>query len=95
MITFNIKDIQQLRACYFPFVAQGAVFIESDQSVKLGETILIMLSYPNLKKAPVLGKVVWINFENVGNHQQGFAVQLSDKNGQYFNHEFSQIFSIS
>lgn len=91
MIPLNIPDIDSLQASYLPFVNGGAVFVPSNVKVTLGETKLVMITFPGIPKAPVTGKIVWINPRQVGMRPQGFAIQLEGPAGIRFKNEFEKL----
>lgn len=91
MIPLTIPDLESLQASYLPFVNGGAIFVPSNLKVVLGETKLVMITFPGVPKAPVTGKVVWINPRSVGMRPQGFAIQLDGQAGIRFKNEFEKL----
>ena len=49
-IDVNLKTKQQALKCYLPFVSHGALLINCEQPLKLGEKVHLMVSFTELKK---------------------------------------------
>lgn len=91
MLEFHINDIEMLHACYMPFIDGGAIFIPSEQSVQLGESMLVLLSFAELEKTAIIGEVVWINYQSIAQRPKGFAIRLQGSQGVAYQQHFEKI----
>lgn len=82
LLNLSIKDVDELYACYMPFVKNSGLFIETRHPYKLGDEVFVvleMLDEPN--KFPLSGKVIWVTPGGaVSNRKQGIGIQLSEEN---------------
>ncbi|MEB3766651.1 PilZ domain-containing protein [Acinetobacter sp. MD2] len=92
ILQVNIADRAALQSSYMAFVSGGALFIPSQQTVKLGQQMFVLATLPEQsQKIPLTGKVVWINFKKAGLKPQGFAIQLSGEKGLYYRAEAEKL----
>lgn len=80
VIALNLKGKSALYAAYMPLLKGGGLFMESKRSHKLGDEILVVLSFlDEPTKVPLVGTVAWINPNHTtGNRPQGVGIQLPD-----------------
>ncbi len=84
VLTYTLGDPIELNLSYMPFVKNGGLFIPTQQSFALGDTVLIDLQLPAQKDAiRIEGKVIWITPKNAL-HQvvPGIGVQFIGSNNQ-------------
>lgn len=82
ILNVSIENVDELYACYMPFVTNGGLFIETRHHYKLGDEVFVVLELlDEPEKYPLSGKVVWVTPSGVGsNRKQGIGVQLSTEN---------------
>ncbi|MDX2218733.1 MAG: PilZ domain-containing protein [Burkholderiales bacterium] len=80
VIALNLKGKSALYAAYMPLLKGGGLFMESKRNHKLGDEILVILSFlDEPTKVPLVGSVVWVNPNHTtGNRPQGVGIQLPD-----------------
>ena len=80
ILAVTIRNKPSLYASYFPLLRNGGLFVPTNKSMKLGESVLMLLTLlddPN--KYPVTGKVAWVTPANAhGNRPQGLGIQFAD-----------------
>lgn len=82
ILQYNIKDPIELNLSYMPFINHGGLFIPSDKTFSLGDSVVVELSLPG-KKDPlrIEGKVIWITPKNALHHVlPGVGIQIIDAN---------------
>lgn len=80
MLTLKIKNEQVLYNHYLPFLKNGGLFVPTEKPYKLGDQVFLVLDLFN-ERAPVPGKVAWINPEGVqGSRPRGIGVHFTGKN---------------
>jgi type IV pilus assembly protein PilZ len=82
VLVYTIKDPMELNLSYMPFIADGGLFVPTEQVFNLGERVLIDLQLPE-KNDPIriIGKVVWITPKNAFHHVvSGVGVQFTADN---------------
>ena len=80
VISLNLKGKSALYAAYMPLLKGGGLFMESKRNHRLGDEILVVLTFlDEPAKIPLVGTVVWINpAHTTGNRPQGVGIQLPD-----------------
>lgn len=80
MLTLHISDESTLYTSYLPFLKHGGLFIPTDKNYKLGDEVFLLLTLMNDNdKAPVAGKVVWINPKGAqGNRPAGIGIHFGE-----------------
>lgn len=92
----NLQDSAMLHACYMPFVQQGGLFIPSQQSVKMGEQIVVTTTLPGQTQTVQLaGKVIWISHKATGLKPKGFAIQLGGERAEFYRLEIEKILGVA
>lgn len=83
ILSLTIRDKAVLYATYMPFVKQGALFIPTSKSYKLGEEVFMLLNLmEETEKLPGSGKVIWITPNGAqGNRAAGIGVQFQGEEG--------------
>ena len=62
LLQLDIKNKVALHSHYMPFIRYGGVFIPTEQTYQLGETVGMILRFVDRgKKLVISGKVVWIS----------------------------------
>jgi type IV pilus assembly protein PilZ len=81
ILSYAIKDKQQLHASYMPFIANGGLFIPTNRRYQLGEELFLLLQLlDEADRIPVVGKVVWVTPPGAeGNRQVGIGIQFSEQ----------------
>ncbi|MBK2123704.1 PilZ domain-containing protein [Fangia hongkongensis] len=72
-INIHISSKQDALAKYLPYVQQGAILVEQNESLNLGDELDFSVAFPELKQElDCRGKVVWISAKNInGKHSYG------------------------
>ena len=80
VISLNLRGKTALYSAWMPFLKGGGLFMESKREHKLGDEILIVLSFLDEPvKIPLSGTVSWINPAHAhGNRPQGVGIRLPD-----------------
>lgn len=80
VLLYEIPDKAELLNCYMSFLKNGGIFIPTDQSYDLGDTVRVMLIIiTEPEKFSITGPVVWITPSNVhGNKTPGVGVAFPD-----------------
>lgn len=80
VIALNLKGKSALYAAWMPLLKGGGLFMQSSKGHKLGDEILVVLSYlDEPTKIPLSGTVAWINPDHShGNRPQGVGIRLPD-----------------
>lgn len=80
-ISLALDDKVTLYKMYMPFIAQGGLFIPTDQVYVLGDIVSVTLSlafYPDV--ISFVGKVIWITPQNAqGEKLQGVGLQFCEE----------------
>ncbi|WP_349649058.1 PilZ domain-containing protein [Candidatus Parabeggiatoa sp. HSG14] len=80
MLNLNVTDEQALYNSYLPFLTHGGLFIPTERPYKLGDEVFLLLNLMNQDKAPVAGKVAWINPAGAaGGRPAGIGVHFSEQ----------------
>ena len=84
ILNVSIKSVDDLYACYMPFVNHGGLFIETRHKYKLGDEVFVVLELlDEPEKYPLSGKVVWVTPSGgVASRKQGIGIQLGEDNVQ-------------
>ena len=92
----NLRDTAMLHACFMPFVQRGGLFIPSQQSVKMGEHIVVSTTLPGQTQLVQLaGKVIWISHKATGLKPKGFAIQLGGEKSEFYRLEIEKILGVA
>jgi type IV pilus assembly protein PilZ len=80
VIALNLKGKSALYAAWMPLLKGGGLFMHSSKEHKLGDEILVVLTYlEETTKIPLSGTVAWINpAHSHGNRPQGVGIRLPD-----------------
>ena len=80
LLNLSIKDINELYACFMPYVTNGGLFVPTRKEFLLGDEVFLLLELlDEPEKIPLTGKVVWITPRGVvTNRKQGIGIQLSE-----------------
>ncbi|MEX2482149.1 MAG: PilZ domain-containing protein [Gammaproteobacteria bacterium] len=80
ILSLTIRDKSSLYAAYMPFVKNGALFIPTNKTYKLGDEVFMLLTLTDSKeKLPVAGRVIWMTPRGAqGNRTAGIGVQFSE-----------------
>lgn len=79
-LSLTIKDRNVLYATYMPFMANGGLFVPTEDEYALGDEVFLLLRLMDEPAPiPVAGRVVWITPPGA-EHQRvaGIGAQLSD-----------------
>ncbi len=80
ILNISIKDVNELYACYMPFISHGGLFIPTRKQYMLGDDVFVLLDLMNEpEKIPLSGKIIWLTPKGVtNNRKQGIGVQFAD-----------------
>lgn len=80
VISLNLKGKSALYAAWMPLLKGGGLFMQSNKPHKLGDEILVVLTFlEEPTKIPMSGTVAWINPPHaLGNRPQGVGIRLPD-----------------
>jgi len=80
VVSLNLKGKSALYAAYMPILKGGGLFMPSTRAHKLGDAVLVVLTFmEEPSKIPLVGNVAWINpSHTTGNRPQGIGIQLPD-----------------
>lgn len=80
VISLNLRGKTALYASWMPFLKGGGLFMESRREHKLGDEVLIVLTFLDEPvKIPLSSTVAWVNPPHAhGNRPQGIGVRLPD-----------------
>ncbi len=80
VVSLNLKGKSALYAAYMPILKGGGLFMQSTRAHKLGDEVLVVLTFlDDATKIPLVGSVAWINpAHTTGNRPQGIGIQLPD-----------------
>ncbi|HLR86588.1 MAG TPA: PilZ domain-containing protein [Wenzhouxiangella sp.] len=77
ILSYNIKDKQELYNSYMPFLSNGGLFVPSSRKqFQLGDEVLILLGLMDDDRIAIPGKVAWVAPPGAG--ISGVGVQFSD-----------------
>src|SRR5690625_1033881 len=76
ILSYNIKDKQELYNSYMPFLSNGGVFVPSSRKpFQLGDDVLILLGLMDDDRIAIPGEVAWVAPPGAG--ISGVGVQVS------------------
>jgi type IV pilus assembly protein PilZ len=80
VISLNLRGKTALYAAWMPFLKGGGLFMETRREHRLGDEVLIVLSFLDEQmKIPLSATVAWINPPHAqGNRPQGVGIRLPD-----------------
>ncbi len=79
ILSYNIKDKQELYEAYMPFLINGGLFVPSRKKFSLGDEVLILLGLMDEERIAIPGKVAWITpMGSQHSINSGVGVQFSD-----------------
>ncbi len=80
VISLNLKGKSALYAAWMPLLKGGGLFMQTTKAHKLGDEILVVLTFlEEPTKIPMSGVVAWINPPHAqGNRPQGIGIRLPD-----------------
>lgn len=84
ILNLSLKDVEELYACYMPFVKNGGLFIPSRKQFSLGDEVFILLELMDEPdKIPLTGKIIWATPKGTsGNRRQGVGIQFPAEEGE-------------
>jgi len=92
LMQLHIQDKAMLHACYMPYVQGGGLFIPSQQSVRMGELMTLVVALPGqAQKMMLTGPVIWISYKATGFKPKGFAIQLCGDKAEFYRTEIEKI----
>ncbi|MDX1704955.1 PilZ domain-containing protein [Pseudidiomarina sp.] len=76
----NLDSEEQLRRAYMPFIKQGALFLATEDSYKLGDELTLVVRLPeDTEDTLVKGVVVWLSPATTSRSDlRGIGVQFKD-----------------
>lgn len=79
-LTIEIEDVKELFRSYMPFIKGGAIFVKTNQPLKLGDEVNLVITLPDaLEPESFDGNVVWINPQGSQNsNPTGVGVSLEN-----------------
>jgi type IV pilus assembly protein PilZ len=78
ILNLALKDVNELYACYMPFIEGGGLFIRSRKEYQLGDQVFVLLDLlDEPEKTPLTGEIVWITPIGSGLRPQGIGVRLA------------------
>jgi type IV pilus assembly protein PilZ len=83
VLSVTLKSKAALYSAYLPFIKGGALFLPSNKEHKLGEEVIVLLSFMDEpQRVPMASSVVWVNPPHAaGSRPQGIALKLPDTDG--------------
>ncbi len=83
-LTLEIEDVKELFRCYMPFIKGGALFVKTNQPLKLGDEVSLVITLPDaLEPETFSGLVVWINPQGAQNsNPTGVGVSLENQDAK-------------
>ena len=80
VISLNLKGKSALYAAWMPLLKGGGLFMQSAKAHKLGDEVLVVLTFlEEPTKIPMTGVVAWINPPHAqGNRPQGVGIRLPE-----------------
>lgn len=80
LLNLSIKDVNELYACFMPYVINGGLFVPTRKEFLLGDEVFLLLDLlDEPEKLPLTGKVVWITPKGVvTNRKQGIGIQFNE-----------------
>jgi type IV pilus assembly protein PilZ len=79
ILSYNIKDKQELYAAYMPFLINGGLFVPTRKKFNLGDEVLILLGLMDEERIAIPGKVAWLTpLGSQHSINSGVGVQFSD-----------------
>lgn len=84
LLNMSIKDVNELHACFMPYVSNGGLFVPTRKEFMLGDEVFLLLELlDEPEKIPLTGKVVWVTPKGVvTNRKQGIGIQFGEDNAQ-------------
>lgn len=81
ILNVSIDDVNELYACYMPFVTNGGLFIPTKKQFHLGDEVFVLLELMEEdEKIPLTGRVIWLTPPGVvTNRKQGIGIQLGEE----------------
>jgi len=77
----TIKDIEQLKLNYMPYIKNGALFIPTEKQYRLNDLLAISIKlFDDVEEYKISGKVVWITPKfSQDSRPQGIGIQFLNK----------------
>ncbi|HAD10722.1 MAG TPA: pilus assembly protein PilZ [Porticoccaceae bacterium] len=81
ILNLALLDVEELYACYMPFLKRGGLFIPTRKEFKLGDDVFVLLELVDeTDKIPLAGKIVWVNPVAVSrNRKQGVGIEFTEE----------------
>lgn len=78
ILNLALKDLNELYACFMPFIDGGGLFIRTRKEYRLGDQIFVLLDLlDEPEKTPLTGEIVWITPVGSGLRPQGIGIRLA------------------
>ncbi len=87
ILNVTLDDVNELYACYMPFVTNGGLFIPTRKQFTLGDEVFVVLELMDeADKLPLTGRVIWITPAGVvTNRREGIGIQFGEDNADVVN----------
>lgn len=84
ILNLSLQDVDELYACYMPFLKNGGLFIVTRKQFSLGDDVFVLLDLmKEPDKIPLTGKIVWISpAGSSGHRRQGVGIEFPAENGE-------------
>lgn len=81
MLNVSYNTLEQLHEGYISFIENGGFFVQTTDSYRLGEEVLMLITLPeDSQRYPASGRIAWITPRAaVGHWVPGVGVQLGDQ----------------
>jgi type IV pilus assembly protein PilZ len=78
ILNLALKDVNELYACYMPFIDGGGLFVRTRKEYRLGDQVFVLLDLlDEPEKTPLTGEIVWITPVGSGIRPQGIGIRLA------------------
>lgn len=80
ILNLALKDVDELYACYMPFLKHGGLFIPTRKQFSLGDDVFVLLELMGeTDKIPLTAKVVWVSpIGSTGHRRPGIGVEFPE-----------------
>lgn len=78
ILNLALKDVNELYACFMPFIDGGGLFIRTRKEYRLGDQVFVLLDLlDEPEKTPLTGEIIWITPVGSGIRPQGIGIRLA------------------
>lgn len=78
ILNLALKDVNELYACFMPFIDGGGLFIRTRKEYRLGDQVFVLLDLLDApEKTPLTGEIIWITPIGSGIRPQGIGIRLA------------------